>query len=375
MKLSEKVLLALLLVFVLVFTKNSTLRIFAGACQEINDPGQRIDCLNNELSRLSSQSKTLSNQIAQFDAQIKLALLKIAQTEEKISLLGGRIDQLTVSLDALTEAFSSRAMETYKMSRSENGLLFLLTAADLSEVVSRFHYLQIIQGADRDLLKRLQTAQIDYQGQKKDQEKLQAELAKQKASLDIQKRAKNSLLSQTKNDEVKYQQLLAQAYAEKAAIEKALVAGTKVGPVKQGDPIALVGNSGYPGCSTGKHLHFEVRKDGAWTDPGPYLSAKTVQDEQDNKGGVNVGSGTWPWPIEDTVRLTQFYGHTPYSWRYSYSGGIHTGYDLISTSSDVVRAPADGTLFKSSQMCGTSVINIVYIDHGNGLMSLYLHVQ
>jgi peptidoglycan hydrolase CwlO-like protein len=376
MKSFKKVLLALpLLVFILVFVIKGAFGVFAEVCQEISDPGQRINCLSNELSRLSSQSKTLSNQIAQFDAQIKLTLLKIAQTEEKITLLGGRIDQLEVSLDSLTKAFASRAVETYKMSRSGNDLIFLLTSSDLTDVVSRFHYLQIIQEADGSLLQRLQTAQTDYQGQKKDQEELQAELAKQKADLDAQKKAKNALLQQTKNDEVKYQQLLAQAYAEKAAIEKALVSGVKVGPVKRGDPIALVGNSGYPGCSTGKHLHFEIRKDGTWTDPGAYLSGKSVQNDQDNGGNVNIGSGSWPWPIEDTVRVTQFYGHTPYSWRYSYSGGIHTGYDMVSTSSDVIRAPADGTLFKSSQMCGSSAINIIYIEHGDNLISFYLHVQ
>ena len=98
---------------------------------------------------------------------------------------------------------------------------------------------------------------------------------------------------------------------------------------------------------------------------------KPFRARQDNKGNINVGSGSWLWPIEDFVRLTQFYGHTPYSWRYSYSGEIHTGYDMVSTSSDVIRAPADGTLFKSSQMCGPNNINVVYIEHGDNLVSLY----
>jgi len=355
---------------VLLFFVNTF--VFAKDASEIQ---QEIEKYKQELSRLTQQSKTLSTQIAQFDAQIKLTSLKISQTEEKILLLGGRIDQLEGSLTPLTKAFSSRAVETYKVAKSGSGFFFLISSEDLNQAVTRFHYLQKIQEADRVLLEKLQKAQTLYKTEKSDQEVLQEELEKQKANLDMQKKAKNALLLQTKNDEVKYQQLLAQAYAEKAAIERALVSGVKVGPVKRGDPIALVGNSGYPGCSTGKHLHFEIRKDGSWTDPGAYLSGKSVQDDQDNKGNVNVGSGSWPWPIEDTVRLTQFYGHTPYSWRYGYSGGIHTGYDMVSTSSDVIKAPADGTLFKYSQMCGSSAINIVYIEHGDNLVSFYLHVQ
>ncbi len=347
----------------------------AQSCQDIGNLDERIRCLNTELSKLSTQSKTLSNQIAQFDAQIKLTTLKITQTEEKISLLGGRIDQLEDSIGSLETAFSSRAVETYKLSRFESNFVYLLTAPDIEDTVSRFHYLQKIQEADRNLFERLQTAQTNYKVEKVDQEDLHEELEIQKKNLNSQKTSKAALLTATKNDEKKYQQLLSQALAEKAAIEKALVSGVNVGPVKRGDPIALVGNSGYPGCSSGKHLHFELRKNGVWTDPLPYLQSKTVINEQDGGGSVTVGSGSWPWPIEDSVRMTQFYGHTPYSWRYSYSGGNHTGLDMVSTSSDVIRAPADGTLFKSAQNCSGSTINIVYIEHGDNLISLYLHVQ
>ena len=372
MKLVKALVVFLLLVTSFLLLKRSA---FAQACTGIGNLTERIDCLGKELSRLGSQSKTLSNQIAQFDAQIRLTTLKISQTEEKISLLGGRIDQLEGSLSSLSEAFSSRAVETYKMARVGDPFLILISAPDLNDAVSRFHYLQRIQEADRDLLSRLQSAQTTYKEEKTDQETLQAELEKQKANLDAQKRAKNALLTQTKNDEKTYQNLLSQALAEKAAIERALVSGVNVGPVKRGDPIGLVGNSGYPGCSTGKHLHFEIRKNNAWIDPAPYLQNKSVKDDQNGGNMVAIGSGNWPWPIGDTVRLTQFYGHTPYSWRYTYSGGIHTGFDMVSTSSDVIRAPADGNLFKAAESCGSSIINIIYIEHGDNLVSLYLHVQ
>lgn len=344
--------------------------------EQLRDLTEEIERYEQEISKLKSQATTLSNQIAQFDAQIRLTSLKIAETEEKIKLLGGRIDQLETSLDSLTEAFTSRAVKTYKMTKLNEPFLMVVTAPDLSGAVSSFHYLQRIQEADRSLLVRLEKAQTAYKGEKVEQEELHDELEEQRAVLGAQKSAKASLLEQTRSNERRYQELLSQALAEKAALENALTSGVEVGPVSVGDPIGLVGNSGYPGCSTGKHLHFEVRKDESWVNPAPYLQSKTVQDEQSGGGSLALGSGNWPWPIQDTVRLTQHYGETPYSWRYTYSGGIHTGLDMVSTTSDVIRAPADGTLFKSSQNCGSgSVINIVYIDHGDGLLSFYLHVQ
>lgn len=208
-------LLKIFLLVLLLLAPSS--HVFAQTCGSPAECQNLINQYQDQVTKLQGQANTLSNQIAQFDAQIKLTALKITQTEEKITLLGGRIDQLEVSLDSLTKAFTSRAVETYKMSRSGNELIFLLTSSNLNEVVSRFHYLQIIQEADGSLLQRLQTAQTDYQGQKKDQEDLQAELAKQKANLNSQKVAKASLLAATKNDEAKYQSLLSQARAQLSA--------------------------------------------------------------------------------------------------------------------------------------------------------------
>ncbi|MBU0572455.1 C39 family peptidase [Patescibacteria group bacterium] len=182
--------------------------------QELNDQIKQYEA---ELSRLKSQSNTLSNQIAQFDAQIRLTTLKIQETQEKILLLGGRIDQLEVSLEALTEAFSTRATEIYKMTRLGDSLILLITASDLNEAVSRYYYLHKIQEADRDLLVRLQEAQDVYEEEKVDQEDLHAQLEQQGQVLGAQKAAKANLLAVTKNDEKKYQDLLSQAVAQKNA--------------------------------------------------------------------------------------------------------------------------------------------------------------
>jgi peptidoglycan hydrolase CwlO-like protein len=105
-----------------------------------------------ELERIGNQATTLKGQIAQFDAQIKLTALKITETEEKINLLGGRIDTLEVSLKGLTDAFSERAVETYKMSRLSDPVTDVLSSSELSQALLRYNYLQRIQDADRSLL-------------------------------------------------------------------------------------------------------------------------------------------------------------------------------------------------------------------------------
>ncbi len=201
----------------LIFTLAFVPSVKAQSCNNEAECSSLIEEYTNQITKLQGQANTLKNQIAQFDAQIKLTGIKITDTENKIKLLGDRIDQLEVSLTSLNKAFESRAIETYKLSRFEVGLVYILTASNISDAVSKYHYLQKIQEEDRSLLLRLEEAQTAYEGEKTEQEILQEQLETQKAKLNTQKIAKNSLLTATKSDETKYQQLLAQAKAQLSA--------------------------------------------------------------------------------------------------------------------------------------------------------------
>jgi murein DD-endopeptidase MepM/ murein hydrolase activator NlpD len=377
MRNSAKKLLTLLVLPVLLFlilTQGS----FSVRADQLQDLRRKIEQYQKEIERLNSKANTLKNQIAQFDAQIRLAQLKIAETQEKIKLLGGRIDQLEVSLSALTNAFSTRAVETYKMARLGDPFIFIISAPDLSEAVIRFHYLQRIQEADRDLLVRLQDAQDTYEEEKGEQEKLQRQLEQQKARLDGQKAAKAYLLQVTKNDEKKYQQLLAQARAEYEAIQ-AIIAGKgeeiKVGHVNEGERIASI-IQGASCNSSGSHIHFVVRKNGAVDNPFNYLRGGISYE--DNSGGDPFNpSGSWNWPINPTIRFSQGYGET-WAVKNTWVGKIyrfHNGIDINSLSSSEVKAVKSGILYRGSYNVGC-VLRYVRVDHdGSDIDTLYLHVN
>jgi peptidoglycan hydrolase CwlO-like protein len=376
----SKFLLGILLVFLMLP--------FAVRSEDQTDVDKRIAELSKKINELQAQANNLTNTINKIDSQITLTLLNIEakktsidKLSAEINALDGEIQRLEVNIQKYIEVVQRRIPVSYKQYQISK-LSLVLLSRDFNQLLSNYKYISTVQRENSDILKQIIRAQQHYAQQKDTRESkktklktLETQLEVDKAVYETSKKEKNALLAQTKNSESTYQQLLAQALAEKKAIDKALVEGVQVGPVKRGDPIALVGNSGYPGCSTGAHLHFEVRSGNNWVDPSNYLSNKTVNDEQ--AGGTwTVGAGSWNWPLSDTIRITQHFGKTPWSWRYAYSGGIHTGFDMISTSSEVIRAPADGTLYSSSQACGgSSIIKIKYIDHGGGLISFYLHVQ
>ncbi len=336
----------------------------------------RAECIKElELQRDQAKDKknTLSSEIEFMNTQIYLNELQVQTTEEQIQKaqeeienLSGRIGGFNKSLDFLTKVLLEKIVEGYKRKQEVNFLQLILEADNASTLLNRLKYVQVTQSEDSRLTFQVQEAKQNAEDQKDARErkkeelgKLEVELIARKSGLNNQKKEKQGLLAITQNDEAKYQRLIQQALAESKAVQNALVSGTSLGPIKKGDSFALVGNSGYPYCSDGPHLHFEVHTGDAWnswTDPSPYLSQ-------------------WQHPLENPVTITQGYGQTPWSSRYSYSGGIHTGIDMYSLSSTVIHAPADGTLYSSSQACGSAVINVRYIDHGGGIKSFYLHVQ
>ncbi len=345
--------------------------------EKINRLRGEIEQYEGELSRLESQAATLSNQIAQYDAQIRLTTLKVEETEEKIFLLGGRINQLETSLEALSDAFASRAVQTYKIARLNQPFALLISAEDLSQAVSSFHYLQKIQEADRGLLTRLEEAQINYIDEKVDQEVLQKELESQKEVLGDQKISKAKLLEITKNDELRYQQLLTKARAEFDAIQ-AIIAGkgeeTEVGNVGEGDKIAsiIVGSST---CSSGGHVHFEVVKDAVHQNPANFLIPKAVTWDNSPDGTFSF-SGSWQWPINDPIRITQGYGMTYYASSLKYDGGApHTGIDMVNQNNYLVKAARGGTLYRGAIACGGGTLKYVRVEQGDGYDTYYLHVN
>lgn len=353
---------------------------------------EKLDALNRQIeeytaqiSRLQQEASTLSNQVAQFNAQIKVTELKIDQTQGQISLLEGRIDQLEVSLNGLTEAFNNRVSETYRLARVDSSPIILLASDNVSEAVSKFHYLQKIQEADHKLIERLDSAKTTYTDQKTELEELEKVLGAQKEELGSQKAAKANLLAVTRNDEKKYQELLASAKAEFEAIQ-AIVAGrgdeTEVGHVNEGDKIASIIQG--PSCnSSGQHLHFIVSKNGVTENPFNYLRGGIDYRNCSGPGECEAGdpfnpSGSWNWPISPVVRYTQGYGST-WAVRNTWVGRVynfHNGIDIDSDSSSVVHAVQPGTLFQGSfSGSGGCRLRYVRVEQSDGISTFYLHIN
>lgn len=211
--------------------------VFAVSCD--NDPNnipsdQLTDFINDCQSKISanqSSQTTLKSAISTINSKINLAQAQINQTqaqikdlEKEVSVLDGVLETVTDSMTQLEKIYTARVRESYKQMRVTS-LDLIFSSSSIGDYFNKVKYLNTVKMKDQLILAELEKSKNDYNVRKEDKvqkqtevEALKAKLVAQKNTLNSQQKEKQTLLTQTQNDEKKYQTLLAQANSLVAAM-------------------------------------------------------------------------------------------------------------------------------------------------------------
>lgn len=285
---------------------------------------------------LASTIKSLQATGKKLDADIKLTQNKISAASLTIQKLSGDISDKQERINKSREAIAEQ-LRIMDENDAKPIIHDFLTKKNIADTWNNIRQLINLQTSLRGHVADLNGTKIELEVDKKETEEKKNDLKEFSDTLLDQKKVvaantseKNTLLSETKNQEATYQALVKQRLEEKAALEKEI----------------------FDYESQLKYI----------LDPSTIPSA---------------GSAPFSWPTDD-LYITQQFGVTSASGRL-YASGSHNGTDFKAPMGTAIHALADGTVSGTGDTDLTcsrrSFGRWILIKHDNGLAATFAHLS
>ena len=299
---------------------------YAGNEQDqLNDINQQINQTQKQLkegkkkeSQLSSQIKTLESQIKAAEKEIGSLQNDIGKTEETISITKQNLAAVEEEMSLQNDALQKRLRAMYK--NGDVGMIEILLGSDsITDFMTNMDMIQKIFENDVDVLETMEAQHQKIELQKKELEALQEHLKSQK----LAQTNKQSTLQVSRGEVAN---LKAQVASDNDALENQI-----------------------------DSLNAEADR--------LVEEIKSLQGDQDYAGGKLC------WPSASSRRITSEFGYRIHP--ILKVRKLHTGIDIGAASGTAVLAANKGTVIKAGW--NNSYGNVVMIDHGGGIVTLYAH--
>ena len=293
---------------------------------ELDQLNNKIDDVQSQLNAGKKESKSLASQIEALERQIQAKESEldeiqrsITATKAQIGTAQAEMEQVQTEMTEQNENMNQRLRAMYK--NGNTGMIeVLLGSSDLSSLVSNIDMISRIYDSDTEVLETMQATYDKIESQKKQLETMNAQLKEQEAA------------AKAKQDEMEAdQQVISTKKSEVDKDNKELAAMLD---------------------------EFQAEAD-----------ALTREIQNLQSSGTTYSGGIMAWPAPGYTRVTSEYGNRIHP-VLGYAK-FHSGMDIGCPSGSKVVAANDGTVIKAAY--SGSYGNMVMIDHGGGIVTLYAH--
>lgn len=293
--------------------------------QQLNDINKQINQTQSQLNEGKKREKQLKNQIKQLETQINATEKEIdnikgdiSKTEREIAVVKQNLAIVEQEMATQNDNLMQRLRTMYK--NGDVGLVqILLGSEDITDFMTNMDLVQKIFDNDVEVLKTMEEQHKKIEAQKKELETLQAHLESEK-----QQEADKQASLQTSRGEVAG--LKAQVASDNEALEAQI-----------------------------DELNAEADR--------------LVEEIRRLQGDAAYAGGNFCWPSASSTKVTSEFGMRLHP--ILKVNKLHTGIDIRAAAGAKVLAANSGTVIKAGW--NNSYGNVVMIDHGGGIVTLYAH--
>ena len=288
--------------------------------KDINSLKSEKNNIQSYINQLDKKMNTLAKEIASFEEQIDGKINDIEETKEEL-------EQAKIACDKQYESMKMRIQFIYE-NPSQSLFEMILSSNNVADLINRADYVVSMSSYDRSMMdKMIETKEeialkeVTLEAELEELELMQAELEKQKKSVNANINAKKGELS-AKNNE------LGNANADQAEYKKQL--------------------------EEQERLLNEIEEQIARTaNPDAY------------KGSITG----FIWPCPSYTRISSYFGPRPQPTAGASTN--HKGVDLAAPYGAAILASAAGVVTTSTY--SKSAGNYIVVAHGNGMSTVYMH--
>lgn len=313
-----------------------------------------ITQINRLLFDTKKEGKSVLTQVENLNSRISTRENLIRVTNQQANLLTreindniSNIDQLRTELKELKEDYASMILKSYKSKSQQSRIMFLLSSQNFLQAYKRVKYMNQYtkhrkkQGesikAKTELLQQLNT---DLIAQKKNKQALIEENRIAKNELTKEKKDQEKLVAQLKENEGKFASQIRQKQKEADKIDKQIDALIKAAIAASNKKAAKNNNTSTTKSSKTFALTAEAK-----------ALAKSFTN---NKGKL-------PWPVKNGI-LSKKYGKQRHPQLPNVTT-FNSGVEIATSKSSIARAVFEGEVMQIQQLKGAN--KAIYIQHGN----------